>query len=305
MAQAEIQADIEVAVPSSRATGIAGIFQFLNRWPILAGVVLSVMLIVALFAPLVSPHDPYLNNLRARNTPPVWYAEGGSWNYVLGADTIGRDLLSRLIYGARISLMVMSVALITGTIVGTALGLIAGYFGGLIDEVIMRLVDVFLGIPFVLMAMAVAVVMGASLTTMMVMLALLTWSGFVRNVRGEVLSLRERDYVALAKIAGASLPRILIMHVLPGVINTVLVIATLRSGQLILAEAFLSFIGAGIPPPTPTWGAMIADGRNYLRDAWWISFFPGLAIFLTVMALNFMGDWLRDKLDPRLRQLSG
>ena len=200
--------------------------------------------------------------------------------------------------------MVMAIALFTGTIVGTALGLIAGYFGGLIDEVIMRLVDIFLGIPFVLMAMAVAVVMGASLTTMMVMLALLTWSGFVRNVRGEVLSLRERDYVALARVAGASLPRILLIHILPGVINTVVVIATLRSGQLILAEAFLSFIGAGLPPPTPTWGAMIADGRNYLRDAWWISFFPGFAIFLTVMSLNFMGDWLRDKLDPRLRQLS-
>lgn len=304
MAQAEIQADIEISVPSTRATGIAGVFQFLNRWPVIPGTILSIMVLVAVFAPWVSPHDPYQNALRARNTPPVWYAEGGTWSYALGADTIGRDLLSRLIYGARISLMVMAVALITGTIVGTALGLIAGYFGGIIDEVIMRLVDIFLGIPFVLMAMAVAVVMGASLTTMMVMLALLTWSGFVRNVRGEVLSLRERDYVALAMVAGASLPRILVMHILPGVVNTVVVIATLRSGQLILAEAFLSFIGAGIPPPTPTWGAMIADGRNYLRDAWWISFFPGFAIFLTVMSLNFMGDWLRDKLDPRLRQLS-
>ncbi len=304
MAQAELQADVEATVPSSRATGVAGVLQLFNRWPIIPGFILSIMVIVAVFAPWVSPHDPYSNSLRARNTPPIWYSEGGSWDYPLGADTIGRDLLSRLIYGARISLMVMSIALITGTIVGTALGLIAGYFGGLIDEVIMRLVDIFLGIPFVLMAMAVAVVMGASLTTMMVMLALLTWSGFVRNVRGEVLSLRERDYVALARVAGASLPRILVFHILPGVINTVVVIATLRSGQLILAEAFLSFIGAGIPPPTPTWGAMIADGRNYLRDAWWISFFPGFAIFLTVMALNFMGDWLRDKLDPRLRQLS-
>ena len=303
MAQAELQSDLEVTIPSYRSTGIAGVLQLLNRWPVIPGTILGVLLVVAVFAPLVSPHDPYSNDLKARNHPPIW-SEGGSTDYLLGADVIGRDLLSRLIYGARISLMVMAVALITGTIVGTALGLIAGYFGGLIDEVIMRLVDIFLGIPFVLMAMAVAVVMGASLTTMMVMLALLTWSGFVRNVRGEVLSLRERDYVALAKIADASLPRILVIHILPGVVNTVVVIATLRSGQLILAEAFLSFIGAGIPPPTPTWGAMIADGRNYLRDAWWISFFPGLAIFLTVMALNFLGDWLRDKLDPRLRQLT-
>ena len=168
----------------------------------------------------------------------------------------------------------------------------------------MRLVDIFFGIPFVLLAMVVGVVLGANLTTMVVMLALVTWSAFVRNIRAEVLSIRERDYVSLARVAGASTLRILLKHVLPGVINTVVVIATLRSGQLILTEAFLSFVGAGIPPPTPTWGGMIADGRNYLRDAWWISFFPGLFIFLIVLALNFIGDWLRDKLDPRLRQSS-
>lgn len=300
---AQQAANREFTIPSSRSGGIGGALQFLNRWPVIPGGILLFLVTVAILAPIVSPHDPLFNSLRARNTPPVWYAEG-SWSYVLGADVIGRDLLSRLIYGARISLMVMTIALVTGTIIGTALGLIAGYFGGIIDEVIMRLVDMFLGLPFVLVALAIAVVLGASLTTMVVMLALLTWSGFVRNVRGEVLSLRERDYVALARVAGASLPRILLLHILPGVINTVLVIATLRSGQLILAESFLSFLGAGIPPPTPTWGAMIADGRNYLRDAWWISFFPGLAIFFTVMALNFMGDWLRDKLDPRLRQLT-
>ncbi|MXY47532.1 MAG: ABC transporter permease [Chloroflexi bacterium] len=277
--------------------------QFLRNWPVLSIIILSVMVFIAVMAPLVSPHDPLFSSLRARNTPPIWYGDG-TWAYILGADTIGRDMLSRLFYGARISLMVMAFSLIFGTIIGTALGLIAGYFGGIIDEVIMRLVDIFLGLPFVLVAMVLALVLGTSLTTMIIVLAVLTWAGFVRNVRGEVLSLRERDYVALARIAGASLPRILVMHILPGVINTVLVIATLRSGQLILAESFLSFLGAGIPPPTPTWGAMIADGRNYLRDAWWISFFPGLAIFLTVMALNFLGDWLRDKLDPRLRQLS-
>ena len=241
--------------------------------------------------------------VRSRNTPPVWM-EGGTWNYPLGADTVGRGILSRLFHGARISLLVMAVALVTGTIVGTALGLIAGYIGGLLDEFIMRLVDIFFGIPFVLLAMVVGVVLGANLTPMVVMLALVTWSAFVRNIRAEVLSIRERDYVSLARVAGASTLRILLKHVLPGVINTVVVIATLRSGQLILTEAFLSFVGAGIPPPTPTWGGMIADGRNYLRDAWWISFFPWLFIFLIVLALNFIGDWLRDKLDPRLRQSS-
>ena len=303
MAQAQTQQDFEVRFDPGSAGWMTKSIQFVRNWPVLSIVILSVMVFIAVMAPLVSPHDPLFSSLRARNTPPIWYADG-TWTYILGADTIGRDMLSRLFYGARISLMVMAFSLIFGTIIGTALGLIAGYFGGLVDEVIMRLVDIFLGLPFVLVAMVLALVLGTSLTTMIIVLAVLTWAGFVRNVRGEVLSLRERDYVALARIAGASLPRILLMHILPGVINTVLVIATLRSGQLILAESFLSFLGAGIPPPTPTWGAMIADGRNYLRDAWWISFFPGLAIFLTVMALNFLGDWLRDKLDPRLRQLS-
>ena len=304
MAQAEIQQDTEFFAPAGRSGWWPATVRFFKEWPVLPVAILVVMVFVAVFAEWVAPHDPLYNTLRARNTPPVWYADGGTWTYPVGADTIGRDLLSRLIHGARVSLMVMAIALITGTLVGTAIGLIAGYFGGLLDEVLMRLTDIFLGLPFVLMAMVLAVVLGQSLTTMIIVLAALTWSGYVRNVRGEVLTLRERDYVALAHVAGASLPRILVMHILPGVINTVLVIATLRSGQLILAESFLSFLGAGIPPPTPTWGAMIADGRNYLRDAWWISFFPGLAIFLTVMALNFLGDWLRDKLDPRLRQLS-
>jgi peptide/nickel transport system permease protein len=274
----------------------------LSRWPVIPGVVLTALIVVAVLAPLIAPHDPLRSTLRERNAPPVWYEKGTS-KHLLGADTIGRDLLSRLIFGARISLAAVTVALISGLVVGTALGLAAGYFGRYVDSAIMLMVDIWLGLPFVLTALVIAVVLGPSLTTMMALLALSTWSGFVRNIRAEVLSLRERDYVRLAKVAGASTPRILIRHILPGVINTTLVIASLRSGQLILAEAFLSFLGAGIPPPTPTWGSMIADGRNYLRDAWWISFFPGLAIFLTVMSLNFLGDWMRDHFDPRLRQL--
>jgi len=195
------------------------------------------------------------------------------------------------------------VALVTGTIVGTTIGLISGFYGGLLDEVLMRIVDVWFGLPFVLIALVIAVLLHPSLTTMMTLLALFTWAGFVRNVRAEVLTLKTRDYVSLARIAGASNTRILVQHILPGVTNTVLVLASLRAGQLILTEAFLSFLGAGIPPPTATWGSMIADGRSYLRDAWWISVFPGVAIFLTVMSLNFMGDWIRDRLDPRLNQL--
>ncbi len=315
MAQAEVRQNFETLLPTGGTGRMSVAIQFMRNWPVLPVIILVVMTLVAVLAPWIAPHDPLDNNLRARNTPPVWYiwtaddltqyrTNSPTWTYPLGADVIGRDMLSRLMHGARISLMVMAIALITGTLIGTAIGLVAGYFGGILDEVLMRLVDIFLGLPFVLVAMVLAVVLGQSLNTMIIVLAVLTWAGYVRNVRGEVLSLRERDYVALARVAGASLPRILVLHILPGVINTVLVIATLRSGQLILAESFLSFLGAGIPPPTPTWGAMIADGRNYLRDAWWISFFPGFAIFLTVMSLNFLGDWLRDKLDPRLRQLS-
>lgn len=272
------------------------------RWPVVPGFILAVLFLIAVLTPWVAPHDPLKANIRSRLAPPAWY-EAGTSQFVLGADPIGRDVLSRLMYGARISLLVAAVALVTGTIVGTAIGLIAGYYGGLVDEALMRIVDIWFGLPFVLIALVIAVILSPSLTTMIALLALFTWAGFVRNVRGEVLSLKTRDYVALARISGASGSRILIQHILPGVTNTVLVLASLRAGQLILTEAFLSFLGAGIPPPTATWGAMIADGRSFLRDAWWISVFPGVAIFLAVTSLNFLGDWIRDKLDPRLNQL--
>ncbi len=285
-----------------RPRGFTRAFNLLVKWPIIPGTVLFILAAIAIFTPWIAPHEPLASSIRNRLAPPAWY-ETGTSNYILGADTVGRDVLSRLMYGARISLLVAAVALFTGTIVGTTIGLIAGYYGGLVDEVLMRIVDVWFGLPFVLIALVLAVILTPSLTTMMVLLALFTWAGFVRNVRGEVLSLKTRDYVSLARIAGASNTRILIQHILPGVTNTVLVLASLRAGQLILTEAFLSFLGAGIPPPTATWGSMIADGRSYLRDAWWISVFPGVAIFLTVMSLNFMGDWIRDRLDPRLSQL--
>ena len=185
MAQAEIQQDIEVGLPSRGSGWISTTLQFFKNWPVFPVAILVIMVFVALFAPWVAPHDPLDNNLRARNTPPVWDAEDGTWTYLIGADTIGRDLLSRLIHGARVSLMVMAIALITGTLVGTAIGLLAGYFGGVLDEVLMRLVDIFLGLPFVLVAMVLAVVLGQSLTTMIIVLAVLTWAGYVRNVRGK------------------------------------------------------------------------------------------------------------------------
>ena len=226
-----------------------------------------------------------------------------TWNHILGGDQIGRDVLSRVIHGARVSLVVTVISLGSGLLIGVSMGLVAGYFGGFVDEIIMRITDVWLGLPFILIAIVVVIALGQTMTILLMLLALLAWTPFVRNVRGEVLSLKTRDYVALAKVAGASTFRILIWHILPGVLNTIIVIATLRVGQLILTEAILSYLGAGIPPPTPAWGAMVADGRSFINDAWWISFFPGVAIFLIVMSLNFLGDWMRDRFDPRLRQL--
>ena len=286
------------------------VWYVLRRWPILPLVVLALLVVTGVFAPQISPQDPYKQHLALRNAPPFWNAE--FWEQedefqgtdrLLGADHVGRDVLSRIIHGARISLLVVAVSLTTGVIIGTSLGLIAGYTGGLVDELIMRMVDVWLSLPFVLIALVAVIVLGASLWLVMALLAMFTWPSFVRFVRGEVLSLKERDYVALAKVAGASTARVVLRHILPGVMNTVIVITTLRVGQLILTEATLSFIGAGIPAPTPAWGLIVSEGRSYVTTAWWSTFFPGLAIFLVVMSLNFLGDWMRDRFDPRLRQL--
>ena len=278
------------------------VYRFIRTWPVIPVLIMAVLVICAIFAPLIAPHDPLIGDLRAPNTPPIWYSEGSS-KYILGTDTLGRDVLSRAIFGARISLIIVSIVLSTGALLGTTIGLLAGYYGGHVDEILMRFVDLTLAVPFILVALVVVIVLGQSLTIIIILISMLTWSGFSRQVRAEVLSLRTRDYVALAKVAGASDAMILYKHILPGVLNTVIVIATLNVANVILAEAVLSFLGVGVPPPTPAWGAMISDGRDFLGTAWWLAFFPGIAIFLTVVAFNFMGDWLRDKLDPRLRQL--
>jgi len=277
-------------------------WRFLRHWPVIPLFVLAVLLIAGAGAPLLAPQNPLEQTLADRHAPPFW-SEGNN-GHILGADHVGRDVLSRVIHGARISLAVMVVALGTGLLVGTCLGVVAGFYGGLVDEVITRIVDIWLGFPFLLLALVVAVVIGASFTTVMALLALLAWSSFVRNVRADVLVLKQADYVAIARVMGASNRRILVKHILPGIISTVTVIASLRVGQLILAEATLSFLGAGIPSPTPSWGNMISEARDYLQTAWWTSTFPGIALFLTVMSLNFIGDWIRDRMDPRLRQLT-
>lgn len=302
MPAASAQSAGVLAAKPAKPGALALAWQFLRRWPVIPLVVLTILLITGAAAPLLAPQDPLEQTLADRHAPPFW--SENSNGHLLGADHVGRDLLSRVIYGARISLTVMAVALGTGLLVGTFLGVVAGFYGGLIDEVITRVVDIWLGFPFLLLALVVAVVIGASFTTVMALLALLAWSSFVRNVRADVLVLKHADYVAIARIMGASNPRILTRHILPGIVSTVTVIASLRVGQLILAEATLSFLGAGIPSPTPSWGNMISEARDYLQTAWWTSTFPGVALFLTVMSLNFLGDWIRDRLDPRLRQLN-
>ena len=227
----------------------------------------------------------------------------GSTKFLLGTDVLGRDILSRIIFGARISLIVAAVTLGVGGGIGVAVGLLSGYYGGWMDELLMRLVDIILSLPLILVALVLVVAIGQSFEMIIVVLALWIWPRFARMVRGEVLQLKTLDYVALARVAGASTTRILFVHLFPGTINTLIVVATLQVGIVILVEATLSFLGAGVPPPDPAWGSMVADGRDRLVDAWWVATMPGIAILITVMSLNLFGDWLRDTLDPKLRQM--
>ncbi len=228
---------------------------------------------------------------------------GGSTKYFLGTDHMGRDILSRIIFGARISLIVAAVTLGIGGGAGVFVGLLSGWYGGWVDELIMRLVDIILALPLILVALVLVVAVGQSFEMIIAVLALWIWPRFARMIRGEVLRLKTLDYVALARVAGASTPRILLVHLFPGTINTLIVVATLQVGIVILVEATLSFLGAGVPPPDPAWGSMVADGRDRLVDAWWGATMPGIAILITVMSLNLFGDWLRDTLDPKLRQM--
>ncbi len=302
MEQVSVRTDTyeEATMPSRNPFAVG--YRFFRRWPIIPAVVILALIVVAILAPWISPYEPNLAILRSRFAPPAWTEEGTS-EHLLGTDQQGRDLLSRLIHGARISLIVVTASLWLGMIAGTALGLIAGYFGKWADEVIMRLIDVWLAVPFIMIVLVLVVAIGQSFPLLVGVLGASTWAGFTRQVRGLTLSLRQADYVALAKVAGASDTRIMLQHILPHTISIILVLASLQAGSLILAEGTLSFLGLGVPPPTPSWGSIVADGRSYLATAWWVSLFPGIAIFLVVMAFNFAGDWIRDRLDPRLRQV--
>jgi len=298
---AEIGSRITIAQPS------LGVRIGLKIWasrklPLIPMFILAVFVITGVIAPLIAPHDPERGDIRARMVPPVWL-EGGTTEYLLGTDHLGRDMLSRVIYGARISLVVVAVTLGVGLVIGVIAGLLAGWYGRWIDELMMRIVDIKLAIPTILLALVLVLALGQSFLIIVAILAIAVWPRFARNTRGEVLQLKTMDYVALAKVAGASTPRILFKHIFPGVVNTLIILASLEVGIVILLESTLSFLGAGVPPPTPAWGSMVADGRDRLAVAWWISTMPGVAIMMVVLAMNLFGDWLRDKLDPRLRQL--
>jgi peptide/nickel transport system permease protein len=281
---------------------LRGMFQG-RRFPGVAMFILVFLLVIpGLFADWIAPHDPIKGSLGARLKPPMW-EKGGSSTYPLGTDKVGRDVLSRIIHGARVSLRVSLEAIAVSGVIGITLGLLAGYFGGRIDALIMRLVDISLSLPTILVALVFVAALGPSFATMNAVITMVLWSRYARQVRGEVLSIKQRDFIARARVAGASHFRIMFRYLLPNVVNSLIVLATLQVGFVILLESSLSFLGAGIPRPTPAWGLMVADGRELIVTAWWIAMFPGLAIMLTVLSMNLVGDWLRDHLDPKLKNV--
>jgi peptide/nickel transport system permease protein len=272
------------------------------RLPILPfGVVLAAIFTGA-FADLLVLHDPEAINPADAMLPPVFVTDG-SWTYPLGTDRLGRDVLSRILLGTRMSLGVAGVAILFGGLIGTVLGIIAGYVGGWIDALVMRTADSFLAFPSVLIALVLAVTVGASFWMVALVLALVLWARFARLIRSEILIWKGRDFVSLARIAGASGPYIVLHHLLPNVTNSLVVLCTLQVGWAIIVEASLTFLGAGIPPPTPTWGGMVGEGLESLESAWWISVIPGVAIMIVVFSFNLVGDWLRDRLDPHLQNV--
>lgn len=274
----------------------------LRNLPWIPLIIIGLMVFAAVFAPVLAPYSPTKQTLRDKLLPPAWQ-EGGTTEHLLGTDILGRDILSRLIHGARVSLIVASTALLSGGAIGGALGIISGYVGGKVDTLIMRAVDATLAFPTILFALLLAVTMGQGMLTVVLAVTLILWARFARVTRGEVLALKTLDYIALAKVHGCSGFRIMVIHIMPNVFNTFMVMLTLHVGLVILTEASLSFLGAGIPPPTPSWGQMVADGRAKVASAWWISIIPGVAITMVVISFNLFGDWLRDRLDPRLRQI--
>lgn len=262
--------------------------------------IVLVWILCAVFAPFISPHAPEAVDIMQRMKPPAWQ-DGGSMEHVLGTDEMGRDVLSRLIYGARISLVIGVCSVVVGMTIGVVLGLLAGYIGGWVDAVIMRLVDMMLAFPFTFLALCLVAVLGSSLENVIIVLGITGWASYTRTVRAQVLSVREREFIRASTTIGCKDGRILFKHILPSVIDSAIILATMEMGSAILSEASLTFLGMGVPPSIPTWGNMISSGRQYIYTAWWLTTLPGLAIFIVCLGINFIGDWARDIRDPRLR----
>jgi peptide/nickel transport system permease protein len=272
-------------------------------FPLIPMSILGGLLFIAIFANVLAPHDPEVGSLGERFRPPFWQ-QGGSEKFILGSDHLGRDVLSRLIFGARVSIVVGFTAVLFAGVIGTGLGILSGYLGGWVDQVIMRVTDAWLAIPALTYAIFLAAVVGPSEMNIVIILGLVYWTRYARVIRGEVLSLKERDFVRLAVVAGCSKRTIMKRHILPNVLNSAIVLGTLMLGVVVVTEAALSFLGVGVPPPKPAWGLMLADGKKGLMAGyWWLTVLPGCCIMLMVLSANLLGDWLRVKLDPQLRQL--
>jgi len=271
------------------------------RWGVGAAGVLLLIIATAVFAPFIAPYDPLTVDIRHRLSPPAWM-EHGTAEHLLGTDQVGRDLLARMIYGGRVSLVVGVASVIISATIGVLLGLGAGYFGSNTDWTIMTVINVMLTFPFVLLALAVIAVLGPSLPNMIFVLGVAGWPIYARVVRAETLALREREFVTAGRALGMSHLRIIFRQIAPNLVSTIVVIATLQVAQVIILESFLSFLGLGVQPPTPAWGNMLGEGRLYMLNSWWIATFPGLAIFLTTLVINLMGNALRDWLDPHLKE---
>jgi peptide/nickel transport system permease protein len=279
------------------------VFVGLEGFPFLPILILAGIAFVALFANALAPYDPEIGSLAARFRPPAWQV-GGSTEFLLGTDHLGRDVLSRLIFGARVSMVVGFTAVIFSGVVGTVLGIVSGYLGGWVDQVIMRITDTWLALPALTFAIFLAAIVGPSEMNIVIILGLVYWTRYARVIRGEVLSLKEREFVRLAIVAGCSKRTIMRRHILPNVVNSAIVLGTLMLGVVIVTEAALSFLGVGVPPPKPAWGLMLADGKKGMMVGyWWLTVLPGVCIMLMVLSANLLGDWLRVKLDPQLRQL--
>lgn len=287
------------------ATRRPALIAWLTResFPWIPAMILVSVALLAVFADFIAPHDPEIGSIGRRFRPPAWQS-GGSLEYVLGTDHLGRDILSRLIFGARVSTLVGFTSVIIAGAVGTTLGIISGYLGGWVDQVIMRITDTWLALPALTFAIFLAAIVGPSEMNIIIIFGVVFWTRYARIIRGEVLSLKEREFVRLAVVAGCSKWTIMRRHILVNVVNTAIVLATLMLGQVILAEAALSFLGVGVPPPKPAWGLMLADGKKGMMSGyWWLTVLPGTCIMLMVLSANLLGDWLRVKLDPQLRQL--